>query len=496
MPKLKRTKKQDRALPPALAAAFELHRQGRLPEAEAGYRDVLKNDPGNWRGLHQLGAIHFARGQYAEALQLIGAAMKANPASAEAASNFGAVLRSLKRDDEAIAYFDRALVLQPGYVPALVTRGASLQRLSRREEALKNLDRAVELDPKNFKAHYNRANVLHELKRFDAALQSFAQALALEPADPEANFNDGMTRLLLGDFSEGWKKYEWRWQAKQRAQIRDFGRPPWLGEEPVAGKTILVHAEQGYGDTLQFVRYAPLLAQRGANVVLEIQPPLQPLLAPFAASIAGVSVVARGEPLPAFDLHCPILSLPLAFKTELAGIPASIPYLAAPEDRLEPWRQRLPQGRTPKVAIAWAGSATHEQDRVRSIALEKLTPLFAAADVQWIGIQRDLRPGDAEFLAAHPEILHVGGELADFADTAAVLALCDLAISVDTSIVHLAGALGRPVWVLLQHMPDFRWLLEREDSPWYPSARLFRQPDFGDWTSVIERVARELARLG
>jgi hypothetical protein len=329
---------------------------------------------------------------------------------------------------------------------------------------------------------------LHELKRFDEALESFAQAIALDPEYADANFNEGMTRLLLGDFPAGWKKYEWRWQAKQRGQARDFSQSRWLGE-PVAGKTILVHAEQGYGDTIQFVRYVPMLARLSANIVLEIQPPLKPLL----ASVEGAVVVARGEKLPPFDLHCPILSLPLAFKTELASIPASVPYLQAPHDRIEKWRRRLPRQRELVVAIAWAGSATHEQDLVRSIAIEKLEPLFAIPDIQWIGIQRDLRPGDAEYLAAHPEIAHVGAELADFADTAAVLSQTDLAISVDTSAVHLAGALGRPVWALLQHMPDFRWLLGREDSPWYPSARLFRQPDFGDWKSVIERVSRELA---
>jgi len=491
MPKLKRTKKRDGGFSPALAAAFDLHRQGRLPEAEAGYRSVLKDDPDDWRSLHQLGMIHLERRQYVEALQLIGAAMKANPASPEAASNYGAVLRCLKRDDEAIAYFDRALILRPGYVPALVTRGASLHRLGRREEALKSIDRAAELDPKNPKAHYNRGNVLHELGRFDEALKSFAQALALDPADPETNFNDGMTRLLLGDFSAGWKQYEWRWQAKQQAQIRDLRAPLWLGEEPLAGKTILVHAEQGYGDSLQFVRYVSLLARQGADIVLEVQPPLKPLL----DSVEGVRLIARGETLPAFDLHCPILSLPLAFKTELASIPAPTPYLAAPADRLETWRRRLPPMGKPRVAVAWAGSPTHEQDHTRSIALEMFAPLFEAAEVQWIGIQRDLRAGDAEFLAAHPAVTHVGAELADFADTAAVLALADLTISVDTSIVHLAGALGRPVWVLLQHMPDFRWLLDRDDSPWYPSARLFRQPVSGDWKSVIERVARELANL-
>jgi tetratricopeptide (TPR) repeat protein len=283
--------KIDRSSSPALAAVFELHRQGSLAEAEGGYREILKEDPAHWQALHQLGETHLARGQFIEALQFLGAAMKANPASPEAASNYGFVLRHPKRDDEAIAYFERALILRRGYVPALLTRGASLQRLGRREEALKSLERAIKLDPKNAKAHYNRANVLHELKRFDEALESFGQALALDPEDADANFNEGMTRLLIGDFSSGWKKYEWRWKTKQRAQVRDFSQPLWLGGEPVAGKTILVHAEQGYGDTIQFARYVPTLAQMGAKIVLEIQPALKPLL----ASIEETIVVAASR---------------------------------------------------------------------------------------------------------------------------------------------------------------------------------------------------------
>jgi hypothetical protein len=265
----------------------------------------------------------------------------------------------------------------------------------------------------------------------------------------------------------------------------------WLGDAPVAGKTILIHAEQGFGDTLQFVRYVPLLVRMGAKVVLEVQPSLKALL----ASIEGVTVTARGEPLPAFDLHCPILSLPLAFNSELSTIPASVPYIESPRDRMWKWQARFPQGKRLYAALAWSGSPTHRQDHLRSIALAELAPLLSIGDIQWISIQRDLRPGDSEFLTGNPDIIHVGAELADFGDTASVIELVDLIISVDTSVVHLAGAMGRPVWALLPYSPDFRWLLDREDSPWYPTARLFRQPKLGDWQSVIGRLRQELGRL-
>jgi hypothetical protein len=454
------------------------------------YRAVLKSQPKHWQALHQLGSVHLARGELAEALECIGAAMKSNSSSAEITSNYGVILRHLRRDSEAVEYFNRALILKPGYAPALLTRGASLQRLGRRREALANFDRLIEINPAHAKAHYNRACVLHEVQRFDEALAAYARAIQLAPDDADIHWNESLTRLLLGDFPRGWEKYEWR-RKRPGYDERGFGQPLWRGE-PLAGKTILVHAEQGFGDTLQFVRYVPMLASMGARVALEVQPPLKSLI----ATLPGVStLIARGEPLPAFDLQCPIMSLPLAFGTTLETIPAVVPYLKAPEYRVHEWRARLPQNGKLRVAFAWSGSATHEHDAVRSIPLEKWRPLLDRRDIQWVGVQRDLRPGDDAILAAHSGVLHVGAELRDFADTAAVIAACDLVLSVDTSVAHLAGALDRRAWILLQHSPDFRWLLDRADSPWYPRARLFRQPDFGDWQSVLKTVSEEMDRL-
>ncbi len=274
------------------------------------------------------------------------------------------------------------------------------------------------------------------------------------------------------------------------ARRRALGRPLWLGEYPLHRKTILLHAEQGLGDTIQFARYAPLLARMGAKVVLEVPAELAALLG-RVAGLAGI--VASGEPLPAFDVHCPMGSLPLALRTEATALPAAIPYLEASEERIAKWRSRLAELPAPRVAIAWSGRAAHPNDRNRSIALARLAPLFALEAVSFISVQRELRGEDAQALARLPRIAHLGEELHDFDDTAAVLALADLVISVDTSVAHLAGAMGRPAWILLPFAPDWRWMLRREDSPWYPTARLFRQDALGDWDSVIARARGELA---
>ena len=273
--------------------------------------------------------------------------------------------------------------------------------------------------------------------------------------------------LSRGDFTRGFAEYEWRKRRASATDKRDFAQPLWLGEGNIAGKTVLLHAEQGYGDTIQFVRYAPLVAARGATVVLEVQASLKPLL----SGLPGVSaVVSRGEPLPPFDLHCPLMSLPLAFRTTLDTVPAATPYLHAPPDRDREMATRL-AGDGLKVGLVWSGSPTHKNDHNRSIALGKLAPLLGDEKIQFISLQRDLRDGDQKILRALPNVQALGPELQDFADTAAVISLLDLVIAVDTGVAHLAGALGKPVWVLLPFIAEWRWLEGRDDSPWYPAAR-------------------------
>jgi hypothetical protein len=264
--------------------------------------------------------------------------------------------------------------------------------------------------------------------------------------------------------------------------------PLWLGDQSLDGKTILLHAEQGFGDTLQFVRYAPLFAGRGVSVILEVQPELARLLAPLPGVAA---VIARGKPLPRFDFHCPLLSLPLAFATELATIPAHIPYIAPADQDVALWRERLPR-RRPLIGLVWSGERTHDNDRNRSLCLETLLPLLRTLDVSFVSLQHEVRDADRALLQEQSAVVHIGDRLRDFADTAAAVSLLDAVISVDTAVAHLAGAMGKPLLLLLPFGADFRWLRERNDSPWYPTARLFRQPAFGDWASVIEALRREL----
>jgi hypothetical protein len=269
-----------------------------------------------------------------------------------------------------------------------------------------------------------------------------------------------------------------------------FRAPPWRGEEPLAGKTILLHAEQGLGDTVQFVRYAPLLARMGARVVLEVQPELKV----FLSGLDGVAAVfAEGEKLPRFDLHCPLASLPFAMKTEPATIPSELPYLNVSEQQKARWQARLANLARPRIALAWSGRSTHANDRNRSMTLAELEPLIVRTDLRFISVQREVRSTDTARLAADRRIAHIGDELADFADTAAVLSAVDFLICVDTSVAHVAGALGRPAFVLLPFQPDWRWGLDREASPWYPSLRLLRQERPGDWAGVIERASAALS---
>jgi Tfp pilus assembly protein PilF len=416
--------------------------------------------------------------------------MKANPGSAEAKSNYGFILQKLGRHQEALDYFSDALVARPNYTPAMLNRGVSLYELGRLPQALANVDRLLALEPHNAQALYNRANILHQLRRYDESLAVFGQTLAFAPDYADAHWNEGLTRLLLGDFERGWEQYEWRWKTESQQHLRrDFAQPLWLGGDALAGKTILIHAEQGFGDTLQMARYLPKLATLGAAVVLEVKPALQALLSDMACV---ARIVAPGEPLPHFDVHCPVMSLPLSFKTTLDTIPADVPYLKVPADRLQKWRHLSSQKRF-RVALAWAGSATHKHDQLRSIPLRDLVSLIDGAEgVDWFSVQHELRAGDAELLDKMPKVRRFDEGLADFADTAAILSRVDLVITVDTAIAHLAGALGRQVWVLVQDSPDFRWLLDRDDSPWYPTFRIFRQKQRGDWKDVVARVAEEL----
>jgi hypothetical protein len=402
------------------------------------------------------------------------------------------------RQVEALESLERALALRPDHADALNNRGNTLDALDRLEEALASFDQAVLLKPGYAEAWNNRGNTLRRLNRLSDALASADRAVALSPDYADAHWNRGLTLLLGGDLVPGWAEYEWRFTIPSLGhQPRPFthGSTRWRGEQDLAGKTILVYAEQGLGDTIQFCRYTSLLAARGARVVLEVQRPLRNLL----AGLTGVEdLLTVGEQLPAFDLYCPLLSLPMAFKTDISTIPAPHRYLAADSAGVQLWRGRLAGFRNEsisrRVGLVWAGNPNLGQDRHRSIPLESLL-CISRPGVQFCSLQKELRAGDREILAEHPEVLHFGDELGDFSDTAALIENLDLVISVDTAVAHLAGALGKPVWILHRVSPDFRWLLGREDSPWYPSARLFRQTRSGEWADVVDELSSALQQV-
>jgi len=365
-----------------------------------------------------------------------------------------------------------------------------MAKLDRVEEAEGLHRRAIAIKPDFADAHYNLGVALHGQGRFDEALASYDEAARLNPEFVDARWNRAFLWLTMGRFAEGWREHEWRWRRKHQPP-RSFPQPLWKGE-PIAGRTILLHNEQGVGDTLQFVRYAPLVAAQGARVLVQVQRPLARLVR--ASLDGGIEVLAEGDLLPPFDLHAPLLSLPLAFATTLETVPARIPYLKADAAAAARWRSRIGPLPGLKIGLVWAGNAQHKNDRNRSIALERLMPLVDEVKARWFSLQVGERAGDLARVASG-RINNLADRFTDFAETAAAIDNLDLVISVDTAVAHLAGALGKPAWVLLPAVPDWRWLLVRSDNPWYPTARLFRQPARGDWDSVMQALRAALHEL-
>jgi len=457
----------------------------RFDEALAGYDRALKLDPDNAELYSNRATVLERLGHPEEALAGFDLAIGLDPGDAEIHNNRSTTLTSLRRFDEALAGCDRAIALRPDYAAAHSSRGIVLNRLNRLEEAQASHDRAVALDPGNVEFHSNRGNNLTALRRLDDALGAYRRAIELDPDYGPAHWNLSLLRLLTDDFERGWEGYEWRRKQDREAS---FARPPWTGKEPLAGRRILLRSEQGFGDTIQFCRYAKDVAALGAQVILEAPEPLRALL----DSLEGISEIAdKGKGPPEHDCQCPLLSLPRAFGTRLDTIPAGIPYLFSDPARVAAWRDMLGPKDRLRVGLAWSGNASQVNDHNRSIALRDLLPLLVG-EVDWLSLHKEVRDGDRDLLASRTDLRHFGDKQEDFSDAAAIIELCDLVVSVDTSLAHLAGAMGKPVWILLPFVPDWRWMLDRDDSPWYPTARLFRQPGTGDWASVIDAVRKAL----
>jgi tetratricopeptide (TPR) repeat protein len=485
--------KANPAAPQALSNLGQaLHALKRGGEALAALERARALAPNDLNILYQHANVLLSLDRPSEALAEFHAVLAQMPQHppqlAEAHINCGLAHAALGAPEQALAEFDAALALVPGHPGAQYNRGVALLKLGRYEEAVTANDAALAVEAGHVNAWLNRGKALAQLNRYGEAIASYGEVLAIKKDHADAHFNQALALLTQGDYRRGFAAYEWRWRRTGMPAQKSRGKPLWLGEYPLSRKTVLLHAEQGLGDTIQFARYAPMLAAAGAKVVLEVQPELRALM----ARLEGMpTVVARGDAVPPFDVHCPLGSLPLALKTEPTTVPARIPYLTADGARLAKWSSEIGALAQPRIALAWSGNPSHDNDRNRSIALSRLAPLFAGGAASFISIQRDLRGDDAQVLAAS-RITAIGHELEDFADTAAVLALCDLVITVDTAAAHLAGAMGRPVLVLVPFAPDWRWTLAGDTTPWYPTARLFRQPQPDDWDSVIARVASEL----
>jgi tetratricopeptide (TPR) repeat protein len=510
-----------------LSEATALHRRGRLDEAEALYRQVLAVQPNHPDALYLFGLVRQARGDAAAALAALDRAIRLrrdipayhlaqaatllacqaprdaqesaqralalDPGNAEAHNVLGNALLRLAECSAAIASYREAIALRPEYAEAWNNLGSALREAERSVEAERALREAVRLRPGYASALANLGLVLQDQARWPEALDCFDAALVAAPAHAVARGNRAMLLLLLGRLEEGFREYEWRWRMPDFATpSRPFAQPAWDGAD-LKGATLLVHAEQGLGSAIQFARFLSPASRRGGPVILECQ---RPLLRLFRESLAApdgplIDVVVKGEPLPAFDRQLPLMSLPTVLGTGLATIPAAIPYLRADPEEAQLWRDRLSGVPRPRVGLVWAGNPEHANDRNRSLPAKMMARLAMTGNASLFSLQVPARPQD---LAVFPagSLTDLAPDLPDFAATAAALTALDLVISVDTAVAHLAGALGRPTWLLLPHVPDWRWLLGRDDSPWYPGMRLFRQPAPGDWEEPVRRITPAL----
>ncbi|NTU57833.1 MAG: tetratricopeptide repeat protein [Chlorobiaceae bacterium] len=485
------------AIVPEFAEAWSnrgaaLQALNQLDEAVASYDRAIVINPNYaeaWsnRGvaLHRLEQLDAAVASFEKAIVL-------KSGFAEAYNNRGLALSDLKLYDSAIASYDQAIALKPDYAEAWYHRGNSQEELKRLEAAINSYDKAIGIRPDYAEAWSNKGVALQGLNKLEAAVASYDHAIALKPNYVPAYVNKSIALLLGGDYEKGWELYEWRCKTEENQfSKRSFIQQLWLGNFYINGKTILLHSEQSFGDTIQFCRYVQFVAELGARVILEIEQPLIGLL----RQLEGVAeFVVKGATLPAFDCHCPITSLAFAFNTTLDTVPSFPEYLSADSEKVAVWSEKLGPKTKPRVGLVWSGRPTHHNDLHRSVRLSSFAAMLPNG-FEYVSLQKDVRDTDRATLMTHKEIRYFGDEVKDFTDIAALCELMDLVISVDTSIVHASAALGKPTWVMLPFSPDWRWLLDRTDSPWYPSVKLYRQKSIGDWASVFERVKADLLTI-
>jgi Tfp pilus assembly protein PilF len=495
---------------PSPAALFQqacaLGQSGDLMGAVQLFARVTALDPNHVLAAYNMAIAFYNMGRFNAALTCCDRVIAIAPDFADAHFSRGNVLRDLNRLLAARESFERAIALKPVNEQYLVNLGNVLRDLEQRDAALLQYARAIELKADCAEAHHCRGVVLMDLQQLPDAIESLQRAIALRPDYAVAHCCKAHALLMAGDFERGWTEYEWRRRDENGPVCKDkrnFSQPLWLGQQSIHGKTILLHSEQGLGDTLQFCRYVRLVADLGARVILEVPAALESLL----AELEGLSqIVARGSALPDFDCQCSLMSLPFALKTTLATVPARTPYLRSSAHRLHKWQSLLGKRTALRVGLAWSGGFRPHQPELwgvnsrRNIPLAKLAPLKDAGEFEFYSLQKG-QPAEAELaelIAQHWDGPHVHdhtGELHDFADTAALIEQLDLVISVDTSIAHLSAALGKPVWLLNRFDTCWRWMTDRTDSPWYPTMKLYRQETPGDWDGVVQRVKTDLMKL-
>jgi len=497
------------ALEPRHAEAYcnrgnVLHQLKRYEAAIADYERALAIRPDYATAYYNRGVVLADLRQWNAALASYERALAIKPDYAIACCNSGAVLEQLGRFEAALARYDKAIALQPGYAQAHSNRGNVLRKLQQLDRALSSCSTAIAVDGAHALAYSNRAAALYELNRLGEASADCDRAIALAPDLARAYCNRAYIRLSLGDFKRGWIDQEWRWKGRDDALVerRDFAQPLWLGKESLAGKTILLHSEQGLGDTIQFCRYARMVCALGATVLLEVQ---RPLLGALTGLEGAARIFAGGDALPSFDYHCPLLSLPLAFETTLATVPAGVPYLRSNPEKAAHWKAKLGSKRRFRVGLVWSGGFRANLPELWAVNSRRNIPLATLAaimhpQIEFYSLQKG-PPAESELASLAREIpdaleiIDHTAELVDFSDTAALIDNLDLVISVDTSTAHLAGALAKPMWILNRFDSCWRWLSDRTDSPWYPTATIYRQSRAGDWEGVVQRVKRDLEQL-
>ena len=476
-----------------LRNALHFHERGNCKEAWHIYQGLLESYPEQPDILQLAGALCRDIGARDEAVRLMQKSLAMQPDQPQVHNNLGNTLTDLQQYDAALEQYNRAIALDPNYAIAYFNYATTQWMVGRYEDAVQSLGKAIVLKSDYMEAFCNRGLMFVILERYREARQDFDAALALNPNFPDANFYKSLLLLRLGEYQQGWQLYEWRQQLPNiKPFFEQFNQPMWMGDGDLHGKTILIQSEQGLGDMIQMLRYIPMLRERCDSVILELPDTVAAL---YSKDVECCQVIRRGEPLPQFDVHCPLMSLPLAFKTEISTIPNATPYLKVSEEKKHLWATRLGPHKKLRVGLAWSGSNNEPKYHLnRSIPLRLLLPLLEL-DVDFISLQKEYGDNDLELMKTTPLIKNFSKELQDLSDTAALIENLDLVISIDTAVAHLAGALHKSCWILLTSSADHRWLIERSDSPWYHSVRLFRQSVRSAWESVMDQVKGELLKF-